>query len=257
MEKELLSYVKKELELAEDSIYLLDSKKGDVTGDGIEDKIYLIGNKEDDDAIFAENIILVVQNGATGRYIPVSLETNAGYGSRLFIGDFTKDGISDVKVSIDSGGSGGVAYYYIYSFNSRTPELIFDFEEFNQKYEYEVNYRDFYKVEVINKTLEEIFIIDISDRDAEYLSEIYYADGTLKEPVEGDVLPLGGLFPIVRDGREKKTIYDLFAIQRIIGRYNADGLGYTQTFLTWDQNEFISTNFEVALLGQEIDDQIL
>lgn len=228
MEKELLSYVKKELDLVEDSIYLLDSKAGDVTGDGIEDNIYLIGNKEDNDAIFAENITLVVQNGATGRYISVSLETDSGYGSRLFIGDFTKNGVADVKVSIDSGGSGGVAYYYIYSFNGRSLELIFDFEEFNQNYEYKVNYRDFYKVEVINKTLGKIFVIDISYRDAEYLSEIYYAEGRLKEPIEGDVLPLGGLFPIVRD--ERKDTYDLFAIQRIIGRYNADGLGYAQTF---------------------------
>lgn len=249
MEAELLSYVKEKLDLSENNIYLLDSKRGDITGDGIEDNIYLVGRKENSDAIFAENITLIIQNRATDRYIPVSLKTNTGYGARLFIGDFTKDGVSDIKVSIDSGGSGGVAYYYLYSFVSGTPELIFDFEEFNQEYKYGVNYRDFYKVEVINKTLDKIIIIDISYKDAEYLSKIYYTDGTLKKPIEGNVIPLGGLFPIVKD--EKEATYDLFATQRIIGRYNADGLGYAQTSLTWNKDKFISTSLKIALLGRE------
>ena len=249
MDSKLLAFVRENLDLNQKIVYLLDYKKDDVTGDGIIDKIYLVGNKESPDAIFAENITLVVKDGHTGEYITASLESNAGYGARLFIGDFNKDQIKDVLVSIDSGGSGGLAFYYIYSFEDGSPSLLFDYESFNQSFEYEVNYKDFYKVEVINVTLNKSFIIDISGRDPEYLSEIYRSDGRLKEPLSGYVVPLGSLWPIV-SGREGDN-YDLLAVQRVIGRFNADTLGYPHTYLTWDRGRFESIFYTIGLVGEE------
>ena len=41
------------------------------------------------------------------------------------------DGTADILISIASGGSGGIMYYYIYSFINNTPQLLFDFNANN------------------------------------------------------------------------------------------------------------------------------
>ncbi len=247
MDKELQNYIKENLNLIEDLIYLLDYKEGDVTGDGIPDKVYLIGNKEEPDAGFTTNIRLIVKLGDTGSYITVFPENAAGYEASLFLGDFNKDNINDIFISIVTGGSGGQAFYYIYSFINAKSNLIFYYEDFNEAFDYEVIFKDYYKVEVINETLNQTFIIDLSDRDPEYLSEIYNENGTLKEPIEGFVIPLGSLFPIYRHEDDN---YDLLAIQRVVGRYNADTIGYPHTYLTWEEDEFNVFFYTVGLVGQ-------
>lgn len=79
------------------------------------------------------------------------------------------------------------------------------------------------------------------------ISEIYDESGILKEPIEGWVNPLGGLYPIdfQRDGT-----YELYAEQRIAGRYNADGLGYVQTSLKWDGQGFVPFYQTVGIYGE-------
>ncbi|WP_432405461.1 VCBS repeat-containing protein [Wukongibacter sp. M2B1] len=228
-------------------IYILDFKQGDVTGDGTIDNVYLVGQRTSaSDSPFVQNITLVVQNGRTNSFTRIPLKENAGYNPTIFLGDFTGDKIDDILISIDSGGSGGYAFYYIYSFINNNPREIFDFEKFDQEYKYDVIYRDFYKVEVKKKNDTQKYIIDIQYKGDEYLSEIYDQNGKLKEPIEGWVNPLGGLYPIdfQRDGT-----YELYAMQRIAGRYNADGLGYVQTSLKWDDRGFVPFFQTVGILG--------
>ena len=228
---------------------IVDLKQGDVNGDKIVDTIFLTGDKPfGENSLFVENITLVIQDGRTCAITKVPLEFNAGYFPRLFIADFTGDGIDDIKVSIDSGGSGGYVFYYIYSFAGNMLKLLFDFNKLNERYSYEVIFKDYYKVHVINTTLNKVYIIDISNKDPEYLSEIYDSDGILISPVKGEVLPLGGLFPIVID--EKSGVYDLYAKQRIIGRFNADTLGYVNTLLRWNNEIFELFSQDVSVIGK-------
>lgn len=127
------------------------------------------------------------------------------------------------------------------------PKKVFDFEEFNNKFIYDVNYLDNYKAEVISKENNKRYIIDLTFKGTEYLSEIYNRDGTLKEPIQGWVDPLSGLYPIdfQRDG-----IYELYAIQAIAGRYHADGLGRVQTSLEWNGDSFKVFFQTVGIFGE-------
>jgi hypothetical protein len=219
--------------------------QGDVTGDGITDNVYLTGIKTQDSP-FIQDITLVVQDGSNGRMTRVPLRDNAGYNPRLFLGDFTANRIDDILISIDTGGSGAIMYHYMYSFVNNTPQLIFDYNQYNEAYQYEVTYKDYYKVEVISKANNSKYTIDLTYKGPDYLNEIYDENGKLKQPISGFVNPLSGLYPVDFDYNQ---VYELLAYQKIAGRYNADAIGYILNTLVWRENKFILGNQNVAIFG--------
>jgi hypothetical protein len=218
---------------------------GDVTGDSVPDYVYLTGIKTSASP-FIQNIILNVQDGRTGEVKSVALRENAGYNPALFLGDFTGNGVNDILISIATGGSGGIMYHYLYSFVENNPQLLFDFNVYNQQYQYEVTYQDHYKVEVVSRINNKKYLIDISLRGPDYLNEIYEANGKLKSPITGFVNPLSGLYPVDFDSNR---VYELLAYQKIAGRYNADSLGYVLNTLGWSENRFVLQNQNVAIYG--------
>lgn len=219
--------------------------RGDVNGDRIPDNVYLTGVRTSDSP-FTQNITLVIQDGRTGHFTSVPLSENAGYNPTIFLGDFTGNGVNDILIGINSGGSGGIMYYYIYSYLNNRVQLLFDFNVYNQQYKYKVTYLDQYKVEVVSLINNETYMIDISTRDKEYLNEIYDGTGKLKSPIEGFVNPISGLYPVDFDSDHK---YELLIYQRIAGRYNADSLGYVLNTLGWENNGFTLQNQYVAIFG--------
>lgn len=222
--------------------------RGDVNGDRIPDNVYLTGIKTEDSP-FIQNITLVIQDGRTGCFARIPLKENAGYNPTLFLGDFTGDGVDDILIGIDSGGSGGIMYYYIYSFVNNIEKLLFDFNVYDEEYKYDVTYKDNYKVEVVSKENSKKYIIDISYKGKDYLSEIYYENGKLKNPISGFVNPLSGLYPVDFDSNK---VYELLAYQKIAGRYNADSLGYVLNTLKWKDNRFVLDNQYVAIFGANV-----
>ncbi|TCT12965.1 hypothetical protein EDC18_11039 [Natranaerovirga pectinivora] len=217
------------------NMYVIDSVYGDINGDDIDDIIYLVGNKPYGyDSPFITDIVLFIKDGLTHKTFTISPKENSGYNPTIFLGDFTGNHTNEILLSIDSGGSGGYAFYYIYSMVHNTPTLIFDHELYNKEYTYKVIYKDNYQVEILDKDSKN-YLIDIQYKGKNYLSEIYNSDGTLKEPLTGWVNPLGGLYPI---DFQRNGIYGLYTSRSIAGRYNADGLGYVQTSLEWDGSRF-------------------
>ncbi|WP_429848244.1 VCBS repeat-containing protein [Brevibacillus panacihumi] len=226
---------------------LLDWMQGDVTGDGIVDNIYLYGDTSAGTGNFADDITLVIQDGFSQRRTRVEFPNHAGYNARLFLGDFSKDQVLDILVSIDSGGSGGYGFFYMYSFKNHVLREMFDVDKYNQAYQFQVNYEDYYKVSVGSPRLDVFFVIDISQKGRDYLSQYYYENGKLKQPVTGEVLALGALYPIVTN--EKSMGYDILALQRIIGPINADTLGYVENLMTWNGDQFQSVRLSVSIPG--------
>jgi hypothetical protein len=240
-----------EINSSRQDMYLLDMKTGDVTGDGILDKVYLYGNKpEGAEGIFADNITVTIEDGRTNQTKTITPSFNSGYNARLFLGDFTKDKVADIKVSIDSGGSGGYGYYYIYSLKDTNLKEVFNFDKYNMELKYRVNYADLYKVNVGNVMLDKLFILDISYKGYDYLSQYYDENGKLKKPVQGEVLALSSLFPIVTD--EKSNAFDILAYQRIIGISNSDALGFIENLLSWDGQKFVSKQMLAAIPGTNL-----
>jgi hypothetical protein len=218
---------------------------GDVNGDNIRDYVYLTGTRTPNSG-YIQNITLVIRDGRTGIKQRARLKSDSGYSPAVTLQDFTGDKIKDIMIGIASGGSGGIMFYYVFSdVNNRLTQL-FDYEEYNLRYSYKVEFADYYKVNVTNVEKNVVFVIDITYKGKEYLDEIYTPEGILKQPVEGWVDPLGGLYPIDFDGN---GVYELLGYQSIAGRYHADSLGYVQSVLKWNGRKFYLMEQYVGVFG--------
>ena len=99
-----------------------------------------------------------------------------------------------------------------------------------KSYTFKANFEDLYKVSVGSPPLGLLFTLDISYKGYDYLAQLYNKNGKLKQPVQGEVLSAGALYPIVT--YQKSKSYDLLIFQRIIDFSNSDTLGYVENFLT-------------------------
>lgn len=217
---------------------VVSSAYGDVTGDGIPDHVYLTAVKSSEpSSSYVTQITLNIQDGVTKRVYSVPLDSsgNAGYNPTLFLGDFTGDGVQDILITIDSGGSGAFTFDYIYSFVHHQSRQLFNFNQYNEQNQYTVTYMDQYKVKVVSSATGKTYLIDISNRGSEYLSEIYNADGTLKKPIEGWADGVSGFYPVDID---RNGVYEIRAYQQLSGLYHADSLGYMVNTLQWDGQKF-------------------
>lgn len=211
--------------------------QADVTGDGVLDNISLTGEKDKDSDIFIKNITLVIEDGRTKRTEKITFANNAGYNPRLFIGDFTCDGVPEILISIDSGGSGGFGFYYIYSYKNNVVKKLFDAEEFNQLFKYDVVFREGCRVSVYSEYFMRTYLIDVSSRVDFYQEQgVYNRNCKLLKPTEGFVPGLNNLYP---QKAENKDCYNLLALQRVIGLFGADTIGYLETTLVWDGSKFV------------------
>ena len=201
----------------------------DVTGDGIPDNIYLVGNRPRPEMPFyVEDVGLRVVSD--GRVYEIDFPYGNGYGPVLFVGDLTHDGISDILVNIFASGDGGFLTSYAYTFANEQPTLLADSKTFNDLQRGTVIYQDNYRVRIETLRPPRVYTIDISDRGPDYLNEIYNPDGTLIRPTEGTLLGLITLHPVDFDVNGE---YNLSTVQRAIGLSNLDTLGLLETYFAW------------------------
>ncbi|OES46584.1 hypothetical protein [Domibacillus iocasae] len=222
-------------------------KYGNVTGDGVTDVVYLTA-VQTPGSPFLQQITLVIQCRRTSQSFRIPLQENAGYHPTIFLGDFTGDRVKDILIVINTGGSGGAIYAYVFSFRNGRFNQIFEANAFNEKGEYDVRYQDHYKAEVTSKQPDKRYIVDLTTKGKDYLNEIYNPDGTLKKPIQGWVSPLSGLYPV---DFERDGVYELVAYQNIAGRYSADRLGYMENVMKWNGHTFESDRQYVSIFGKE------
>lgn len=196
-------------------------------------KVVLYGTYKDDSQ-FAENIRIEVKELKTDKVImTVKPKENAGYNPTILPADFTGDDLKEIFLGINSGGSGGFGYFYVYSLADAKENILFSNESWNVKYT--ANYQDCYKVKVSNENKSQNFIIDLSLRDSEYLASIYDKNGKLLEPKSADVSGVNTVFPYLNSAQ---GVFQLEVLQRITGLYNADQLGYVVNQLNYENGQF-------------------
>lgn len=225
---------------------ILDRAHADVTGDGIPDEVRLLGYQKDVSSPYITGISIIVRDGATSRIYRITPSQNEGYNPRLFLGDFTGDGIADILLTIDSGGSGATTYDDLYTLAGGHLRLLFNSEAYNNYWKYKVTYLDGYRLQLTNTNTGRVYTLDIASRGKAYLNEIYNADGTLKKPIEGWVDPLSGLYPVDFD---RDGVYELMALQGVSGLYHADRFGYVTNILKWQNKGWILQDQWFSIYG--------
>ncbi|WP_100331320.1 hypothetical protein [Bacillus xiapuensis] len=230
---------------------VLAAKIGDVTGEGTLDTVVVTGVAAGEGS-FMQQIMVSIYIGSTQQCINLPLKQNSGYHPTVFLGDLTGNHADDILVVIDSGGSGATIYAQIFTYNQGMFTTIFDTESYNNSHHYQVNYGNNYQAAVKSLRPEQCYLLDLTYKGKDYLQEIYSPDGTLKEPIEGWVDPLSGLYPL---DAERDGVYELNGYQRISGRYHADGLGYIENLLKWNGRQFTVIRQYAAIFGTDCESE--
>ena len=228
---------------------VIDKKRGDITGDSFRETVYLTGSMTERSSYW-EDITLNILNKKVDLYEGFSLKETVGYNPRLFLGDFTGNQLDDILVVIDTGESEGTVNAYLFTFLEGEMRQVFDSEEYNGTTDYKINYQDQHKLTIVSSSPQKKYTLDLLYKDKEYLAEIYDENGILKEPIEGWVEPISGLYPIDFEGED---VYELVALQEIAGRYHAEALGYVQNILKWNGREFVVERQSVIIFGETLD----
>lgn len=207
---------------------------GDVTGDGIPDRVWLTGYQEADSSAW-QSIQLRVQDGASYRETRLSLPEDAGYHPRVTLCPLTRPGRLDILISLDSGGSGGIGYYTVYSWMNRGFRRIFETAAYNAAYQYDITYEPGRTVLISSRANGNRYRLSLVGRDPAVLQELYAPDGSLLMPGSGFADPLGLLLPVDPDG---EGVFALLAGQGISGLFHADRLGEMFNLLRWQGTRF-------------------
>lgn len=228
---------------------IIDAKEGNVLGEFSSDKVILKGTYPYENSEFAENLQLEItsKNGKiVTKEVPYS-----GYFLKLFLGDFTGDGKDEVMVRGTFGGSGNYAIAAIYQYKNDNLNEIFSQDIYDERYKFTARYLENYKVEVINTTLKQKYIIDISSKDKIILNMIYDSDGRVKKDQVPYVSSINEAYPI---NYTYKNNYSLFTQQRIVGVSNSDTIGVIESFIDLTDGNIKIYYSGVMTLGEKYDE---
>jgi hypothetical protein len=242
VDEQVTTPVSQELQLPAD-YYIIDSAAADITGDGVIDNLYLIGHKGNQSDRFADNMSLVVRNGATNDSKTIDLNGFSGYQGKIFTGDFTGDKVDDIMISAPTGGSGGIVGHVIVNYNLPEPKIIFD-QTNNEGAKFTGNFVDDFKAQLTNENTGRSMFLDLENKKTFYVqSAIYNENGKLLKAVRPISYPFTILEPIYVD---YDGVYELRGVQRIIGAYGVDGIGNIYSRWKYEDGQWNIKRIEVS-----------
>lgn len=211
---------------------ILDYKYEDINGDNIKDDVILIGNKEDKRSSWSNKISLIIKYGKEKKYHNISIgKIDYGYNGRLFLGDFNGDKISDVFISLDSQQNN--RFYSLISFKGNKTKYLFNQEKFSLGIDFDIYYKDFFKVNILDKKYNSMFIEDMTSKKNIYIKEmIYNSEGKILKETKGFQEGFAELKPVDID---KDGIYELEGKQMLNGICAQDNIGCAKSL--WKYNK--------------------
>ncbi|MFM1654555.1 hypothetical protein ACI7RC_21015 [Brevibacillus sp. B_LB10_24] len=209
------------------NVYLLDSKRIDVTGNGKPDLVSLIG-KKDQSGVYWEKLFVTVENDAGNQYFFAS--SGGGWNPRMSFCRFTGRNAEDILVSAETGGSGGTSDYYLYTVaedklvSMPVPPPV----------QVTGNLLDNYAAKLTLENTQQTYEIDLHDRKHFYDGLHLYKAGKLIQPISLMANAYSELKPVA----DRQTAgCDLQGKQRVSGVVNADTIACVTSQWRWDPAE--------------------
>ncbi|MDP4084592.1 MAG: hypothetical protein Q8934_08240 [Bacillota bacterium] len=199
-------------------IITISKKEADITGDGINDRIYLKALPSDGKHSFLKKIFMEVQSSNKKEFkIPVE----SGIEPSFQLVDLDHDGVKDLFVSVPTGGSGGISNNYAYTLK----DFVVTNLDVPNPIEIESHFINGYKAQIKVIPTNQAYIFHLNDRKSYYEKLGLYYKGKLNEPTELTVNPFSTLEPVLYKGDEM----GIKGIQRITGVANADTIATVES----------------------------
>lgn len=209
-------------------VKILSEENVDVTGDGVEDSIYIKAERSELDKKLLKNIFLYIEE-QNGKVHKTTL-SESGEEPILKLKDFNHDGVNDLFISLPTGGSEQLSNYFLYTLaNSQlteisVPEPLVIQSEFLNHYKAKINIEN-------NK---KSYKFNLKDKADEYESLGVYYNGMLNEPMELMVLAYDSL----KISKVKGKKWGLVGIQKINGTHDEDPIAEVKSVWIHHQGEW-------------------
>lgn len=221
----------------------ISSYEVDVTGDGKNDRVSLFGKRSEQGSPFYRALHVLVENPVTQKQT-VFTSTEGGYGPKLEFCDVTGDKVNDILLSADTGGSGGIVNYSLYSAKADkavtlpVPPALTISGKFANKY----------KANVTVAETRKTYTIDLRERKATYDEMGLYKDGKLVKPT--DVMSNTAYQLLKPVDMNRDGVCELQGVQRVAGAFNADTIAYVTSLWKWQRNKWTLQDVQVQKAGQ-------
>lgn len=202
----------------QNKILTISKEKADVTGDGKKDLIVIKGQPYDEGTEFLKEIFVEIQ---TLNKKTIKIELDSGFNPTANFVDLNHDGLKDIFITVDTGGSGGITNHYLYTLKNNiladitVPEPLVINSQF----------LDGYKAVITIQDTGESYTFDLSNRADDYEKTGLYQKGKLSEPTELMVDSYSALKPVLMNDKT----YGLRGTQAISGAYHADRIAIIES----------------------------
>lgn len=148
------------------NLNLLCGNAEDINGDNVDEVIMIVGSKKDD---YLTGIRLIVFNGETKNKITEHMIDFEGYNAQMFLKDFDEDKLSDILITIDSGGSSGFTWSDLLTFKDNKLTSLLEGKYENQM---DFEFTDGGSVGFIFKELKKEYFVDLNAEQKKIFNSI-------------------------------------------------------------------------------------
>lgn len=225
---------------------ILDHKCGDVTGNGIEDDIYLISCLSD--KCEYRTCILVKEKESSKTY-KIELESE-NYNFDLCLESFIDSNKKEILIRSIVPNYGGYTRTNIFSWQKGEMIEIFNSDIFYENNKVIALYKDCYKIEVINKSRNKKYFVDIVENFKYYLDFVYDDNGKVKNGKNKvNISRIYNSYAFYELGC--KTV-NLKICQKILGQSDTDYVGDIESDIRWNEEDFDLVEQRINLRGNPI-----
>jgi hypothetical protein len=198
-------------------IITLSKKEIDITGDGLNDKIYLKGLPYQGKTELKKIYMKITGSDNKTYMIPLG----SGNQPKMKVVDLNQDSVKDLFVNIKTEGNRGVCTSYIFTLKD------FELTELSTPEPLEIvsRFEDGYKAKIRVAETNSTYLFNLKKRKKYYENLGLFYKGKLNEPTELTVHPFRGLKTFPNQGKE----IGLKGIQRISGAVDSDTIAYVES----------------------------